>query len=238
MFHQKGPTFFELARQALSSTQKGYDLLAPKFDYTPFRTPPFVLDVVSKELETLGPFNDGIDLCCGTGAATELLTHHCSNKIVGVDMSEGMLNQARTQVARIETEQSEIEWKLGDVLDLAYEDEFDLAVSFGAFGHILPKDELIFIRQIHKALRVGGKFVFVTTYMPSFFSFAYLISRGFNFAMRVRNFVIRPPFIMYYLTFLLPNVQKQFEEQGFRITESSPFPDRFRRVKMVVAEKL
>ena len=41
MFHAKGPTFWELAVQALSSTEHGYDLLAPKFDYTPFRTPDF-----------------------------------------------------------------------------------------------------------------------------------------------------------------------------------------------------
>src|SRR5215471_9734038 len=39
MFHGPGPTFFELARQVLSSTEKGYDLLAPKFDLTSFRTP-------------------------------------------------------------------------------------------------------------------------------------------------------------------------------------------------------
>ena len=39
MYHPDGPTFWELARQALSSTTRGYDLLAPKFDVTPFRTP-------------------------------------------------------------------------------------------------------------------------------------------------------------------------------------------------------
>lgn len=39
MFHPKGPSFVELAKQCLSSTERGYDLLAPKFDYTPFRTP-------------------------------------------------------------------------------------------------------------------------------------------------------------------------------------------------------
>ena len=39
MFHGPGPTFFELARQVLSSTERGYDLLAPKFDLTWFRTP-------------------------------------------------------------------------------------------------------------------------------------------------------------------------------------------------------
>ena len=48
MFHPKGPSFFELVEQALSSTERGYDLLAPKFDYTPFRTPDEILEVVRR----------------------------------------------------------------------------------------------------------------------------------------------------------------------------------------------
>jgi len=44
MFHPAGPTFWELAEQCLSSTERGYDLLAPKFDFTPFRTPDEILD--------------------------------------------------------------------------------------------------------------------------------------------------------------------------------------------------
>ncbi|MCM2386961.1 SAM-dependent methyltransferase, partial [Streptomyces sp. CWNU-1] len=39
MFTSSGPTFRELTVQALSSIERGYDLLAPKFDATPFRTP-------------------------------------------------------------------------------------------------------------------------------------------------------------------------------------------------------
>ena len=50
MFHEKGPTLLELARQALSSTEHGYDLLAPKFDYTPFRTPDAILDAVAPHI--------------------------------------------------------------------------------------------------------------------------------------------------------------------------------------------
>src|SRR5437899_5670042 len=73
MFHPKGPSFFELARQALSSTERGYDLLAPKFDYTPFRTPQWLLDAVAEPLREMGPFRSGLDLCCGTGAAIQIL---------------------------------------------------------------------------------------------------------------------------------------------------------------------
>lgn len=35
MFTSEGPTVRELAVQALSSVEHGYDLLAPKFDHTP-----------------------------------------------------------------------------------------------------------------------------------------------------------------------------------------------------------
>jgi hypothetical protein len=36
MFSPEGPSLRELAVQALSSVEGGYDLLAPKFDHTPF----------------------------------------------------------------------------------------------------------------------------------------------------------------------------------------------------------
>ena len=39
MFSPHGPSVRELAMQALASVEGGYDLLAPKFDHTPFRTP-------------------------------------------------------------------------------------------------------------------------------------------------------------------------------------------------------
>jgi hypothetical protein len=39
VFSPGGPSVRELAVQALSSVEGGYDLLAPKFGCTPFRTP-------------------------------------------------------------------------------------------------------------------------------------------------------------------------------------------------------
>lgn len=37
MFSPHGPSLRELAIQALSSVERGYDLLAPKFEHTPDR---------------------------------------------------------------------------------------------------------------------------------------------------------------------------------------------------------
>ena len=92
-----------------------------------------------------------------------------------------------------------------------------MAVCFGALGHILPRDEQQFIKQIAKALKPGGQFLFVTTPMPPFWSHQYLLSRGFNAAMHVRNALFSPPFIMFYLTFLWPHVRLKLEYAGFTV---------------------
>lgn len=95
MFTPQGPTLRELAVQALSSVEHGYDLLAPKFDHTPFRTPDSILDAVATALDRIGPFDRGLDLCCGTGAGMEVLSELCRESVTGVDISAGMLAVGR-----------------------------------------------------------------------------------------------------------------------------------------------
>lgn len=239
MFHPEGPTFWELARQALSSTQRGYDLLAPKFDFTPFRTPDFVLERVAEQLAELGPFDRILDVCCGTGAAMNALLPVCGSQMVGIDFSQGMLDVAKENV-HSEKEGLEIDLVQADVMKLDYENQFDLAVSFGAFGHILPREEAEFISRIAKALKVGGKFAFVTSELPSKMGATYWLARSFNGAMHVRNFFIRPKFVMFYLTFLWPDVGLLLRESGLKVRVDSLFPDqpKYRSIKLVIAEKL
>ncbi|MCA9205120.1 MAG: methyltransferase domain-containing protein [Planctomycetales bacterium] len=216
MFHPQGPTFWELARQALSSTERGYDLLAPKFDYTPFRTPPEVLNVVSTQLANGPPIETALDICCGTGAAMEMLRPLVSQQLVGLDRSQGMLGVAQERLAATPSPAA-VRFVRGEALRLPFGDQFDLAVCFGALGHILPRDEPTFVREIHRILRPGGRFVFVTSTMPSRLSFVYWAARSFNFIMHVRNLLIRPPFIMYYLTFLLPECDELLTKSGFDV---------------------
>ncbi|MEU1697072.1 SAM-dependent methyltransferase, partial [Streptomyces hirsutus] len=91
MFSPEGPRLRELAVQVLSSVERGYDLLAPKFDHTPFRTSDSVLDATAVALRRLGPFDAGLDLCCGTGAGMDVLARVCRRSVTGVDFSAGML---------------------------------------------------------------------------------------------------------------------------------------------------
>ncbi len=244
MFHAKGPSFFELARQALSSTERGYDLLAPKFDYTPFRTSDLVLDQFVESIRPLGHFDSVLDVCCGTGAAMQKLLPLCKNRLCGIDFSQGMLSTANSIFDQLQRSQDDhegpnIEFTYGNALELPFEEEFEFITSFGAFGHILPRDEPSFVEQIYKALRPGGHFAFVTTTRPSVLSATYWLARGFNGAMHVRNLLWKPRFVMFYLTFLWPDIELILREKGFDVTVSDLFPDqpRFQLCKLVVATK-
>jgi ubiquinone/menaquinone biosynthesis C-methylase UbiE len=216
MFHPEGPTLWELAVQALSSTERGYDLLAPKFEYTPFRTPDFLLERVGEHLKTRGPISAGLDICCGTGAAMRMLRPLCRDRVVGLDVSAGMLAEAGRRLTDAPGT-APLEFVRADALQMPFDAAFDVAVCFGAFGHILRKDEPRFVKQVAQVLRPGGRFVFVTAHMPPLWSPQYWMARGFNGVMRLRNLVRSPPFIMYYLTFLLPEVQTLLEAGGFDV---------------------
>ena len=237
MFHPQGPTFWELAVQALSSTERGYDLLAPKFDFTPFRTPDVILDQVAELIGPAGSVNTALDVCCGTGAAMQMLRPICRDRVVGLDISQGMLEMAclRTRSAPGD---ARLEFVHGNALDLPFDSCFDLAVCFGALGHILPADQDQFAGEVARALRPGGRFFLVSSHRPSVLSRNYLAGRCFNAAMHLRNRVILPPFIMYYLQFLVPQAQQILERSGLNVQiVSDAFSGRFADLCVVIATR-
>ena len=208
MFSPRGPSLRELAMQALSSVERGYDLLAPKFDYTPFRTPDELLGATADTLRPLGPFGRGLDVCCGTGAGVRVLASVCRGPIMGVDFSTGMLAQARSA-------HPDAGWVRADVRTLPFIGGFDLAVSFGALGHFLPAERPALFAGVYRALRPGGVFAFPIGAVQPITSGLYWALLGFDLAMRVRNAVWRPPFVMYYLSCPLPAVRNDLRASGF-----------------------
>lgn len=238
MFHPSGPTLRELAVQAWSSTRRGYDLLAPKFDYTPFRTPDAILAPAARFIADRGETRDAIDVCCGTGAAMRVLRPLCRASVVGLDFSEGMLAEAERRLAGAPGT-AEMRFVRADALAIPFASgAFDLATCFGALGHIPREEEPAFAREVHRILRPGGRFVFATSTMPSVVSPGRWIARGFNAAMHVRNAVKSPPFVMFYLTFLLPGIGRTLETAGFSVeVEEGLFAGPFRRLRLVTATK-
>ncbi|MFI7544438.1 class I SAM-dependent methyltransferase [Actinoplanes sp. NPDC049599] len=210
VFSPRGPSLRELCVQALSSVERGYDSLAPKFDYTPFRTPESILEATVAALSEAGPFGDGLDVCCGTGAGLKVLQRLCQGSITGVDFSTGMLEQARRAAP-------EAELVRADVRALPFAAGFDLAVSFGALGHFLPAERPALFDGVFRALRPGGLFALAIGAPVSPRSLWYWAELGFDAVMRVRNAVWRPPFVMYYRTASLPAVRHDLTAAGFAV---------------------
>jgi ubiquinone/menaquinone biosynthesis C-methylase UbiE len=197
--------------QALSSVEGGYDLLAPKFDHTPFRTPDGVLDATAAALRPLGPFGRGLDVCCGTGAGMRVLESVCQGPIVGADFSAGMLAQARRA-------HPDAGWVRADARALPFAGGFDLAVSFGALGHFLPAERPVLFAGVYRALRPGGVFAVPVAAPPPVTSIWYWALAGFDLAMRVRNALWRPEFVMYYRTCPPHAVRDGLTASGFAVT--------------------
>jgi ubiquinone/menaquinone biosynthesis C-methylase UbiE len=240
VFGPGGPTFLELMRQALASTEHGYDLIAPKFDRTPFRTPDPVLDAMAHLIGGPRSIRSALDICCGTGAAMLHLRPLCTERVVGLDFSAGMLREAERRLAQAPGD-ARVVLVRGDALDLPAEyarGEMDVVTCVGAFGHVLPADEDRFVAGIVRALAPGGRFVFATSRRPHLRDAWFWMAHGFNAVMRVRNAVLRPPFIMYYLTFLWPDVVPLLERHGLEVTAHDGLcPAPYERAVIVSARK-
>lgn len=235
MFSPRGPSLRELCVQALSSVEHGYDLLAPKFDHTPFRTPESILTATARALSPLGPFRQGLDVCCGTGAGMLALTSVCHGPITGVDVSAGMLAQARGA-------HPDATWVRADARALPFGADFDLAVSFGALGHFLPTERPALFAGVYRALRSGGLLAFPVGAPPRATSLAYWVTLGFDLAMRFRNAVWRPPFVMYYRTGSLPALRQDLTAAGFTVetaalTALGQLRDGSPRCRLILARK-
>jgi len=102
-----------------------------------------------------------VDLACGEGFYTRMLKKKGAATVLGVDLSEGMIQLARDQ----EAEQGlGIEYKLGDARDLVLEEQRDLAVAAYLLNYARDRDELgAMCRTIAGCLKPGGRFVTVNS---------------------------------------------------------------------------
>ncbi len=219
MFHPNGPSFLELIRQALSSTQQGYELLASKFDYTPYRTPPELVDCLEPFIAETA--RSALDVCCGTGAGLELLLRQTDLKqITGIDFSPAMLAQARQNIGdTAEASSQHLDLIEGDVLEMHWPEPFDLAICLGALGHFDGEDYETFLKRIFEALKPGGSYLFAAGLQPTPRQGVWWFCQAFNAAMRLRNLVIRPPFIMYYHQYMFvgPTLLELLKKVGFEV---------------------
>ena len=105
-----------------------------------------------------------LDIGCGCGATTlEIAKMIPEGKIIGVDISEPMLNQARKDA--LEMSLSNTEFVVQDVqTDEISKDAFDIA--FSRFGVMFFEDSYEAFKNINNALKIGGQLSFVCWQEP------------------------------------------------------------------------
>ncbi|WP_436499877.1 class I SAM-dependent methyltransferase [Actinokineospora sp. HUAS TT18] len=112
----------------------------------------YSLEVVEGDVAGL----DVLDLACGTGAFTRNLKKRGARRVVGVDVSEGMLDFARKQEAAAPLG---VEYITEDVASLPRVGEFDLVTAFALLHYAPSSDALLaMMRSVHDNLRPGGRF--------------------------------------------------------------------------------
>ena len=100
-----------------------------------------------------------LDLCCGTGIVTIPLAG-TGLEVVGVDISEAMLEQAKTKVEG----RKNLTFHLQDVLEFTTAQRFTLALMTGNAFQCFLTDEAVtaLFAKAYALLRPGGVFIFDT----------------------------------------------------------------------------
>lgn len=93
-----------------------------------------------------------LDLGCGDGKVTaELAKRVPKGSVVGLDNSQEMIEYATGEWGEV----ANVEFELGDVLELGYADEFDVVFSNACLHWV--RDHGVVLKGISAALKVGGR---------------------------------------------------------------------------------
>jgi SAM-dependent methyltransferase len=97
-----------------------------------------------------------LDIPCGAGRYAVPLAK-LGYTVTGLDISSQFLTEAQ----RFAQERGvSVDWRLGDMRDVAFEKEFDAALCFGnSFGYLSRADTKHFLKRLSAALRDGARFI-------------------------------------------------------------------------------
>jgi ubiquinone/menaquinone biosynthesis C-methylase UbiE len=96
----------------------------------------------------IGKSDNIIDIACGPGHITYRLSKITGGKVTGIDISEGMIHQAKTLYPGIDFRQIAAE-------GLDYKNEFDIAFCNSSLMWFVNPEKAI--KGIYNALKTGGR---------------------------------------------------------------------------------
>ena len=92
-----------------------------------------------------------LDVACGTGVITPLLYSLCKKPVLGIDISQKMIEKAKENHKGEEG----VSFLCQDFCEFDGKEEYDLVVVYNAFPHFL--DVEAFKKALQKTLKIGGK---------------------------------------------------------------------------------
>lgn len=111
----------------------------------------WILDSVNKEKMNI------LDLGCGPGLYCEIMAER-GHKVTGVDFSRNSIEYARKEAMK---KGLDIEYVNQNYLELCEENKYDFVMMvFTDFGVLKPHEREILIRNVYRALKPGGAFIF------------------------------------------------------------------------------
>ena len=97
-----------------------------------------------------------LDICCGAGTNTVYMASK-GFEATGIDISPKAIGIAKE---RAKVEGVKTKFIVGNAVHLPFEnEEFDFIFDMGCFHHILPEDRELFIKGVHRTLKIGGKYL-------------------------------------------------------------------------------
>ncbi len=137
----------------MSQVKDFFDSLAPNWDAQQNKTKEQILPLLRKV--GIKERDRVLDLACGTGTITRYLHELSRAPVVGVDISEGMIDIAKKKYENAPW----AEFVCGDFLTLSFEKKFDVIVLYNAYPHFMNPHSLS--EAFSKSLNPGGVFAIV-----------------------------------------------------------------------------
>jgi SAM-dependent methyltransferase len=143
-------------RRKKDTIEQTYDAVAAQYAdafSTEHEHKPMDRDILARFAGEVGDATPVWDFGCGPGHTTKYLSD-LGVEISGLDLSEGMVEQARLRFPGVH-------FQKGDLLDLGFEDgSIAAVVSFYAIVHFTREQVETAFREVFRVLRPGGLFLF------------------------------------------------------------------------------